>query len=257
MSSLTFSLARKVAVVTGSSRGIGAAIALRLAEEGAAVVVNYINSSAAAEKIVSTIKAQGKGDAIAIKANVSTTEGAKQLLDESVKAFGKIDALVLNAGIFGMKTLADTDEPFFDAHFNTNVKGPLFAAKHAVDKGMFPAAGGRIVFLSTSLTSNSAVPTNSLVYVMSKGAVEQMSRILARDLASKNITVNTVGPGPTDTDMFREGKPQKLIDTIAAQNPNNRLGTPEEIAAVVAFLASPASQWVTGQNLRVTGGFVV
>ncbi|KAK7439848.1 hypothetical protein VKT23_017420 [Stygiomarasmius scandens] len=197
------------------------------------------------------------GDAIAIKANVSTVEGGKQLLDESVKAFGKIDALVLNAGVLGMKVLADIDESFFDAHINTNVKGALFTVKHAVDKGMFPPTGGRILFFSSSLTGNSAIPPNYLVYAMSKGAVEQMSRVLARDLASKGITVNTVSPGPTDTDMFREGKPQKLIDTIAGWSPFNRLGQPEEIAATVAFLVSPAAQWVSGQNLRVNGAAVV
>ncbi|KAF5343490.1 hypothetical protein D9758_015645 [Tetrapyrgos nigripes] len=254
MSSLTFSLVGKVAVITGSSRGIGAAVALRLAEEGAKVVVNYVNSASAAEKIVSTIKSKGNGDAIAVKADVGSVEGVVQLLDESVKAFGKIDALVLNAAIMlSNKGLVEVDEPFFDAHMKTNVKGPFFAVKHAVDKGMFPAEGGRVVFFSTSLTMNSAITPNYLVYTMSKGAVEQMARILAKDLASKNITVNTVSPGPIDTDLFRHEKTQELINRIAASSPFNRLGQPEEVAALVAFLVSPGSQWVSGQNIRVNG----
>ncbi|THU89912.1 NAD-P-binding protein [Dendrothele bispora CBS 962.96] len=257
MSSLTTSLVGKVAVVTGSSRGIGAAIALRLAEEGATVVVNYVNSSSPAEKIVSTIKSQGKGDAIAIKADVSSLEGGKQLLDEAVKNFGKIDILILNAAFVENKTLADTDESLYDTHFNTNVKGPLFTVKYAVEKGMFPPTGGRVLFFSSSLVGNSTISPNYLVYVMTKGAVEQMSRVLARDLASKNITVNTVSPGPTDTDAFRQGKTQQLINTIAGSSPFNRLGEPGEIAAVAAFLASPGAQWVSGQNLKVNGASTV
>ncbi|THU89909.1 NAD(P)-binding protein [Dendrothele bispora CBS 962.96] len=253
MSSLTTSLAGKVTVITGSSRGIGAAIALRLAEEGANVVINYVNSSSAAEKIVSTIKSQGKGDAIAIKADLSAVEGGKQLLDESMKVFGKIDALILNAAVANRKLLADVDESHYDMHFSTNVKTPLFTVKHAVDKEMFPPTGGRILFFSSSLTGNSIIPPFYLVYVMTKGAIEQMSRVLAKDLASKNITVNTVSPGATDTEMFREDKSAELIDTIAKWSPFNRLGEPEEIAAAVAFLVSPAAQWVSGQNLRVNG----
>ncbi|KAF5356600.1 hypothetical protein D9758_008209 [Tetrapyrgos nigripes] len=258
MSSLTFSLTDKVAVITGSSRGIGAAVALRLAEEGAKVVVNYVNSSSAAEKIVSTIKSKGNGDAIAVKADVGSTEGVLHLLDESVKAFGKIDALVLNAGVMlSSKGLVDVDEQFFDTHINTNVKGPFFAVKHAIAKNMFPPEGGRVVFFSTSLTINSAITPNYLVYTMSKGAVEQMARILAKDLASKNITVNTVSPGPIDTDLFRHEKPQELINRIAASSPFNRLGQPEEVAALVAFLVSPGSQWVSGQNIRINGATMV
>ncbi|KIK68877.1 hypothetical protein GYMLUDRAFT_188161 [Collybiopsis luxurians FD-317 M1] len=255
MSTLSTSLTNKVAVVTGASRGIGAAIALKLAEEGAKVVINYSSNAQTADNVVQRIKASGKGDAIAIKADTSTVQGGKNLIDETIKRFGSLDILVLNAAIMHNQVLADVDENEFNVHMDLNVKGPLFmsqaAAKH------FPPSGGRIIFISTSVTGFSNVGPNYLVYAMTKGAVEQMSRVLAKDLGSKSITVNTVSPGPVDTELFREGKSQKLIDAIAAQNPNNRIGKPEEIATVVAFLASPAAQWVNGQNIRANGGFVV
>uniref|UniRef100_A0A0W0FUQ6 Short-chain dehydrogenase reductase sdr n=1 Tax=Moniliophthora roreri TaxID=221103 RepID=A0A0W0FUQ6_MONRR len=245
----------KVAVVTGSSRSIGAAIAKALAEQGANVIVNYGHDPAPAAEVVSTIKSSGKGDAVAVKANASTIEGGRTLLQETLKAFGRLDILVLNAGIMGSKTLKDVDEAFFDAHFNTNLKGPLFLVKEAAN--VLPAPGGRIIFFSTSLTAASSVLPNALCYVASKGAVEQISRVLAKDLGTKGLTVNTVSPGPVDTPLFRDGKPQHIIDMIAAQNPSNRLAQPEDIAPIVAFLARPEAQWINGQNIRVNGGFVV
>ncbi|KAI0055305.1 NAD(P)-binding protein [Artomyces pyxidatus] len=247
-------LAGKVAIVTGSSRSIGASIARKLASDGASVVVNYVNDASAAEGVVAAIKAEGKGNAVSVKADVSSPAGAKTLLDESIKAFGKLDVLVLNAGIMGSKVLADIDEEFFDSHFNINVKGPLFLTKLAAP--LIPS-GGRIIFFSSSLTHASTVLPNALVYVASKGAVEQFSRVLAKDLGARGVTVNTVSPGPTDTPLFRQGKTEQAIQFIASLAPEKRLGRPDEIGPIVAFLASDGASWINGQNILVNGGFVV
>ncbi|KAJ7225133.1 hypothetical protein B0H12DRAFT_1240708 [Mycena haematopus] len=193
-----------------------------MGEQGAKVVVNYVNSAKAAEEVVASIKASG-GSAVAVKADTSTIVGGQHLIDEAVKAFGRIDILVLNAGIMGSKVLADVDEASYDAHFATNVKGPLFLAKAAAP--LLPAP----------------VTSNTLVYTATKGAVEQISRILAKDL---------------DTPLFREGKSQQLIDHVAQLAPSGRLGDVDDIAPVVSFLASPAAQWLNGQNVRVNGGYV-
>ncbi|KAK1220122.1 hypothetical protein PQX77_017161 [Marasmius sp. AFHP31] len=251
----TDSLAGKVALVTGSSRSMGASIAKALAEQGANVVVNYGHDPSPAAEVVRGIKSLGKGDAIAVKADATTIEGGKTLLDQTIQVFGRLDILVLNAGIMGSKALQDVDEAFFDAHFNANVKGPLFLVKEAAR--VLPTPGGRVVFFSTSLTAATSVLPNALCYVASKGAVEQMCRVLAKDLGTKGITVNTLSPGPVDSPRFREGKPQHVIDMIAAQSPSRRLADPKDIAPIVVFLASSAAQWVNGQIIGVNGGFVV
>jgi len=248
------SLHGKVALVTGSSRSIGAAIAADLAAQGANVIVNYSSSPDAAEQLVSTVNKKGAGRAWACKADVSTIAGAISLLNAGIKEFGRIDILVLNAGIMGSKTIADVDEEFYDAHFNINVKVPLFLVKAAAP--LLPE-GGRIIFLSTSLTIATTVLPNSVVYVASKGAIEQAARSLAKDLGGRKITVNVVSPGPVDTPLFRAGKTDQIIGFVAGLNPQKRLGQPEEIAPVVTFLASPAAGWVNGQNIPVNGGFTV
>ncbi|KAF9488016.1 NAD(P)-binding protein [Pleurotus eryngii] len=257
---LSTSLEGKVAVVTGSSRSIGAAIAKALGSQGAKVVVNYVNDSSAAQSVVDEIKTfdttKSKGcDAIAVQADASKLEGGQKLLAEATKTWGQVDILVLNAGIMGSKPLAEVDEDFFDSHFEINVKVPVFLAKAAVP--LMSTPGGRIIFFSTSLTGLTPVLPNALTYVASKGAVEQVARVLAKDLGSRGLTVNTVSPGPVDTPLFRAGKPEEVIKKIAAQNPNNRVGLPEDIAPMVAFVASPAAQWINGQNLRVNGGAVL
>ncbi|PFH48602.1 hypothetical protein AMATHDRAFT_5632 [Amanita thiersii Skay4041] len=246
----TTSLLGKVAIVTGSSRSTGAAIAKALGEQGANVVVNYLNSPDAADKVVQSIRAQGRGS-VAIRADVSTIEGAQELVNETIRAFGKLDILVLNAGVTASRPLAEVDEDFFDAHFDANVKAPLFLVKAAAS--LLPTPGGRIIFFSSSLTSASTVVPNTLCFVASKAAVEQVSRVLAKDLGTRGVTVNTVSPGPLDTAPFREGKTQKWIDFYAKQSPSSRLGVPEDVAPLVAFLASPAAQWINGQNIRVNG----
>ncbi|KAG6820902.1 hypothetical protein H0H93_009676 [Arthromyces matolae] len=254
--SLTTSLKGKVAIVTGSSRGIGAALALRLAEDGANVVINYVSNAARADDVVNQIKALNtQAQAVAIKADASTIVGGKELVEESIKAFGKVDILVCNAGIMGSKTLVDVDEKFFDDHFNSNVKGPFFLAQTVAP--LLPSPGGRIIFFGSSLLDATGVLPNALTYVASKGAIEQITRVLAKDLGARGITVNMVSPGPVDTDLFRAGKPDNVIAAIAAQNPSNRLGLPEDIAPIVSFVSSPAAQWINGQNVRVNGAFVV
>ncbi|VDB91854.1 unnamed protein product [Peniophora sp. CBMAI 1063] len=266
------SLNGKVAVVTGSSRSIGAAIAKQLAADGASVIVNYVSDAAAAEGVVSDIKASGSGAAAAVKADVSSLGGAKTLLDESLRIFGKIDILVLNAGIMGSRVLAQVDEEFYDQHMNINVRGPLFLTQLAAP--LLPEGSGRIIFFSTSLAHASAVMPINLVYVATKGAVEQLARVLAKDLGklyfqpicyptthtvtgSKGITVNTVSPGPTDTALFRAGKTEQQIQFIAGLAPSKRLGQPDDVSPVVSFLASDGARWVNGQNILVNGGFVV
>jgi len=154
----------------------------------------------------------------------------------------------------GSRTLSEVDEQFFDYHFTINVKGPLFLVQAAAP---LMSAGGRIIFFSTSITRVSTVLPNALVYAASKGAIEQFTRVLAKDLGSRGITVNCISPGPTDTELFRKGKTEQQIQFLANLNPQKRIPQPEEIAPAVAFLASPDASWVNGQNLPVNGAFSV
>ncbi|KAI0924128.1 hypothetical protein AcW1_006331 [Taiwanofungus camphoratus] len=250
-------LAGKTAIVTGSSRSIGAAVARRLAADGANVVVNYVSNASAAASVVDSINAgatSGAGKAISVQADVGSTKGTQRLLDEAIRIFGKLDILVLNAAVMGSAALADVSEEFFDKHFNVNVKAPFFMIKAAAP---LMKEGGRIILFSTSLTRASAIAPNYLVYAATKGAIDQMTRVLAKDLGARGITVNTVSPGPIDTDMFREGKPEQLINLIANQHPQKRIGQPDEVSPVVSFLASEQASWVNGQNLMVNGGYAV
>ncbi|KAJ3864140.1 MAG: NAD-P-binding protein [Lentinula lateritia] len=250
----TTSLAGKVALVTGSSRGIGAAIAVGLAEQGADVVINYCTDIKSADRAVEKIKSMGR-KAIAVKADTSTLCGGKSLLDATVKEFGRLDILVLNAGMMGTHAMEDSDEAYFDAHFNTNVKGPFFIVKSAAK--LFPETGGRVIFISSSMTIASQIIPEYTVYTMTKGAIEQMSRLLAKDLGTRSITVNTISPGPTDTELFRSGVSEDLMRYLASQNPNKRMARPDDVAPLVAFVASPAAYWINGANLRANGGYIV
>ncbi|KZO95507.1 NAD(P)-binding protein [Calocera viscosa TUFC12733] len=240
----------KSALITGSSRNIGRAIALRLADAGADVVINYTANKEAADETVEYINLRGVGKAVAIQSNVSSVTAANKLVTETVAAFKKIDILVLNAGIMGNKPIADVDEEYYDAHFNINAKGPFFVTKFAVP---YIPSGGRIIFFSTHLTVQSLITPNYVVYAATKGAIEQFSRVLAKDLGTKGITVNTVSPGPTATSLFFAGKSQELIDKFKGFSPFNRLGEPEDIAGTVLFLAGPDAVWVSGQNIKVAG----
>ncbi|KAI0766637.1 NAD-P-binding protein [Trametes elegans] len=244
------SFSGKVAIVTGSSRSIGAAIATRLASEGANVVINYVSNASAAQAVADSINQKGAGKAIIVKADVASHADNKQLVEETIRQFGRLDIVVLNAGVMECKRLADVTEENYDKHFNTNVKGPFFLVQTAA---AHMTAGGRIIFFSTSLAHASTITPEYLVYASTKGAVEQLSRVLAKDLGARGITVNTVSPGPIDTDLFRNGKSEQQINFIAGLHPQKRLGTANEVSNVVSFLASDEASWVNGQTLLVNG----
>ncbi|CAL1712661.1 unnamed protein product [Somion occarium] len=251
---MSLPLVNKVAIVTGASKGIGAAIAKRLAADGATVVINYVNSADVADELANSINAQGPGKAIAIKADVSKIEGGKKLLEDAIEIFGQLDILVFNAGLMKNEVLANVSEKDFDDHIDINVKVPLFVTQSAA---RFLKPGARVMFFSTALTLNSAPPPNYLLYLTSKGAVEHVVRVLAKDLGAKGITVNAICPGPTDTDLFREGKTEQLIQFFANMHPQKRIPSPDEIAPIVAFLARDEAGWINGQKLYVNGGFNV
>ena len=240
----------KVALVTGASRGIGAAIAQRLADDGFTVIVNYSGDAALADAQVRAIQERG-GHALAAKADVSDAEAVRRMFEAAETAFGGVDVLVNNAGIMGLSTIADTDDAGFDRLIAVNLKGTFNtlreAAKHLRD-------GGRIINFSSSVVGL-LQPTYG-VYAATKAAVEAMSSVLTKELRGRNITVNSVAPGPTATDLFLNGKPQEVVDRLAKLAPLERLGQPQDIAAVVAFLAGPDGGWVNGQVLRANGGLV-
>jgi len=238
-------LAGKVAIITGASKGIGKATALALASQGASVVINYNSDASAANDVVKSI---GKF-AIAVQADVSTISGVEKLVEATIKEFKKIDILIPNAGILPMKDLEHTNEQDFDGAFTLNVKGPYFLAQKAVP---FMAEGSHIVFISSTLTAASTVSPPYLLYLATKGAIEQMTRVLCKDLGKKGILVNAVSPGPTGTELFYKGKSEELVKMIASANPQSKIGAPEDVAHTIAYLAT--APWVSGQNVRVNGG---
>jgi 3-oxoacyl-[acyl-carrier protein] reductase len=238
----------KVALVTGGSRGIGRAIALRLAREGASVAVNYASNAVEAQKTVAEIKAAG-GSAVAVQADVGRVAEVVRMFDETLAAFGRLDILVNNAGVMFVKPIGAVTEADFDRIFDTNVKGTFFGCQQAA---LRLVNGGRIINLSSSTTARFMPNYNA--YVATKGAVEQLTRSLAKELGPRGITINTVSPGPTETELFMTGKTPQEVEFMAGQSAFNRLGQPGEIAETVAFLASAAAGWISGQNLRVNGG---
>ena len=237
----------KAALVTGASRGIGRAIAERLAQAGASVAVNYANNAGEAQKVVTEITAKG-GKALAIRADVSRVAEIVRLFDETIAHFGKLDILVNNAGIAFTKPVGATSEADFDRIFAINVKGTFFACQQAATR---LADGGRIINLSTSITAR-LLPAYG-AYAATKGAVEQLTRSLSKELGARGITVNAVSPGPTETELFLDGKTREQIDFFSKQSAFGRLGRPKDIAEVVAFLAGDEAGWISGQNIRANG----
>jgi 3-oxoacyl-[acyl-carrier protein] reductase len=242
-------LAPKHAIVTGASRGIGRAVALRLARDGFAVVVNYAGNRDKAAEVVKEITRE-RGRAVAVQADVADPAGIGRLFDEAEKAHGKIGVVVNSAGIMKLAPIASGSVEDFDAVFNINVRGTFNVLQQAAKR---VADGVRIITMSTSVLGMNFPSYGP--YAASKAAVEVLTRILAHELRGRGISVNAVAPGPTGTELFFEGKTQEQIDRLAKLAPMERLGTPEDIANVIAFLAGPDGGWVNAQILRANGGY--
>jgi len=240
----------KVAIVTGGSRGIGAAIAERLASDGFTVVVNYAGSAGEAEALVAKIEADG-GKAIPARADVSDAGSVARMFDAAEAAFGGVDVVVNNAGIMKLAPIAESDDALFDSQVAVNLKGTFNVLRQAAKT---LRTGGRIINLSSSVVG--LLQPGYGVYAGTKAAVEAMTHVLSKELRGRNITVNAVAPGPTATALFLNGKPQELVDTIAKLAPLERLGQPEDIAGAIAFLAGPDGAWINGQVLRANGGII-
>lgn len=240
----------KVAIVTGASRGIGAAVAERLGADGFTVVVNYAGRSAEAEEVAARIEAAG-GRARTAQADVADTQAVARLFDTTEAAFGGVDVLVNNAGIMALAPLSESTDALIDRQIAINLKGTINTLREA-SRRLRP--GGRIINLSTSIVGLKLETYG--VYAATKAGVEALTGILAKELRGRAITVNAVAPGPTATALFLDGKSPDLIARMAKMNPLERLGIPEDIAAAVAFLAGPDGRWINGQILRANGGMV-
>ncbi|MGW3914833.1 SDR family oxidoreductase [Streptomyces sp. NPDC005070] len=238
----------RVAIVTGGSRGIGRETAERLAREGYAVVVNYAGNAAEADKAVAAIGEAG-GQAVAFRADVAEEAEAAALFDLAEKTFGGVDVVVHAAGVMTLAPLVDLDLDALDRMHRTNIRGTFVVDQQAARR---LRAGGAIINFSSTVLAL-AIPGYT-AYAATKGAVEAMTLILAREMRGRDVTVNAVAPGPTATALFLDGKDEETIARMAAQPPLERLGTPEDIASVVAFLAGPSGRWVNGQVLRANGG---
>ncbi|SLN38988.1 3-oxoacyl-[acyl-carrier-protein] reductase FabG [Roseovarius albus] len=241
---------QRTAIVTGASKGIGAAIALRLAQDGHAVIANYASDEAGANEIADAIKKAG-GQAIAVQGDISDPSCMPRLFDAAEQEFGSVDVLVNNAGIMRLGAVASTSDADFEAHCAVNIGGAFRGMREAANR---LNAGGAIVSLSSSVVGLYQ-PTYG-VYAATKAAVEAMSHVLAKELGPRGITVNAVAPGPVGTDLFLAGKPDTVIENIKKMNPFGRLGTPEDIAAAVSLLAGPDGHWISGQTLRANGGVI-
>ncbi|GLS19603.1 3-ketoacyl-ACP reductase [Labrys miyagiensis] len=242
--------ANKMALVTGASRGIGAAVAERLARDGFTVVVNYAGSADLAEALVRKIEGAG-GRALAAQADVSDPAAVRHMFDAAEAAFGGVDVLVNNAGVMTLSPIGETDDASFDRQVAINLKGSFNTLREAA-KRLRP--GGRIINFSSSVVG--LLQPGYGVYAATKAAVEAITSVLAKELRGRTITVNSVAPGPTATDLFLNGKSPELVDRLAKLAPLERLGQPEDIAASVAFLAGPDGAWINGQTLRANGGII-
>jgi len=240
----------RVAIVTGASRGIGAAIAERLGRDGFTVIVNYAGNAAMANAVVTRIEATG-GVALSAQADVADPVAVKKMFDAAETAFGGVDVLINNAGIMALSPLAATEDLDFDKTVSVNLKGTFNTMREA---GRRLRDNGRIINFSTSVVGLKL--ENYGIYAATKAAVETLTGIMAKEMRGRNITVNAVAPGPTATDLFLDGKSEEVVARMAKMSPLERLGTPEDIAGVVAFLAGPDGAWVNGQTLRANGGII-
>lgn len=240
----------KVAIVTGASGGIGAAVAERLARDGFTVVVNYAGNAASAEALVARIEAAG-GRAVTAQADIANVEAVRRMFDSAEAAFGGVDVLINNAGIMTLANIADSDDALFERQIAVNLKGTFNTLREAARR---LRDGGRIVNFSSSVVG--LLQPGYGVYAATKAAVEAMTSILAKELRGRNITVNAIAPGPTATKLFLDGKPQEVIDRLAKLAPLERLGQPKDIADAVSFLAGPDGAWINGQTLRANGGII-
>ena len=244
-------LQNKVAVITGASKGIGAAIAKKLAQEGAAVVVNYASAREDAERVVAEIAKDG-GKAVAIQGDVSKSEDIDRLFTETVSAFGAVDVLVNNAGVYQWSALEQITEADFHRQFGINVLGLLLASKAAAHH--FSDKGGSIINIGSAVSS--AAPAGSAVYTATKSSVDAITRVLSKELGARKIRVNSINPGMVDTEGARSAGfvGSELAGHMIATTPLGRLGEPEDIALVAAFLSSDDSRWLTGEIILASGG---
>ena len=240
-------LTEKIILVTGASRGIGAAVAQKLAEHGATIIINYAGSKESADKTLASIEANG-GKGITVQADVSKPEDVKRMFDTVIDTYGRIDVLINNAGILLYKLIKDTTDEDFDRQFAINVKGTFNTMREAATR---LADNGSIINFSTS-TTRVMLPTYG-TYAATKGAVEQMTRVFAKEVGPRGINVNVVSPGPTNTDLFMVNKTPEALTRLAALSAFNRIGEPAAIAKVVAFLASDDAKWISGQNIGANG----
>lgn len=247
----TEKLAGKVAVVTGASKGIGAGIAKQLAAEGAAVIVNYASAKEGADRVVDEIAKRG-GKAVAVQADVAKKKDIERLFAEAKKAFGRLDILVNNAGVYQFAPLEEVTETEFHREFNTNVLGLILATQEALKH--FGAEGGSVINISSTATA--ITPPNSVVYTATKGAVDVITRVLAKELGPRKIRVNSINPGGIETEGFHSlGMPGSDFEKqMIAQTPLGRIGQPDDVAPTVAFLASSDAAWITGEIIYVSGG---
>ena len=242
-------LENKVAVVTGASKGIGAAIAQHLAAEGAKVVVNYASSKAGADKVVAAITAAG-GNAIAVQADVSQQADIERLFVETKRVYGKVDILVNNAGVYEWEALGQITEASFHRQFNLNVLGLLLTTQEAVK--LIGPEGGSVINISSVVSTYT--PPGSAVYSGTKAAVDAITKVLAKELGPKGIRVNAVNPGMVETEGAKEFVESDFRKQVEAQTPLGRIGQPDDIASVVTFLATNGASWLSGESIYVGGG---